>query len=216
MLNKEEMFSELAEKYDFLNNIISFKTHKLVKKLALSKLKIKTNSKVLDLCCGTGDLGQIIKEKNPSCEIIGVDFSEDMINIAKQKNPNLKYIKENATNLPFQENSFDYIVIGFGLRNIEQKEKALEEMHRILRKDGEILHLDFCSEFIFKRIYDFYISFITRFFSKNISHYEYLINSKNSFYSTKELISLFKNKNFKVVHSQKLCFGAIAFQILKK
>lgn len=216
MLNNQKMFSELAPRYDFLNNIISFGIHKIIKKNAIDKLKIKPNSQILDLCCGTGDLGQIIKKSNPSCEIIGVDFSEAMLNIAKQKNHNIKYIQENATNLPFQNNSFDYIVIGFGLRNIEDKEKALDEMYRILKEDGKILHLDFCSEFVFKRIYDLYISTITRFFTKNTSHYKYLITSKNDFLALKDLYSFFENKKFKIAHTKKLCFGAISFQILEK
>ena len=113
MLNKQKMFSKMAKDYDFLNNIISFRMHKFVKKIAISKLDIKSNSKILDLCCGTGDLGQIIKEDNPSCKIIGVDFSKDMLEIAKQKNPNNEYIEEEAINLSFSNNTFDYIVIGF-------------------------------------------------------------------------------------------------------
>lgn len=216
MLNKQKMFSKMAKDYDFLNNIISFRMHKFVKKIAISKLDIKSNSKILDLCCGTGDLGQIIKEDNPSCKIIGVDFSKDMLEIAKQKNPNNEYIEEEAINLSFSNNTFDYIVIGFGLRNIDDKEKVLNEMCRVLKERGKILHIDFCSEFVFKTFYDFYISTIIRLFTKNIEPYKYLINSKNTFLSTKELISLFERKNFKITYSKKLCVGSIAFQILEK
>ena len=82
----KNLFDNLSNKYDFMNNIISFGTHKLIKKKAVRSLKIKPNSKVLDLCCGTGDLGAIIKEIEPTCDVVGVDFSQQMLEIARKKN----------------------------------------------------------------------------------------------------------------------------------
>ena len=138
-MNIKNLFDNLANKYDFMNNIISFGTHKFIKKLAIKELNIKPNSKVLDLCCGTGDLGSIIKETEPTCDITGVDFSENMLEIARKRNPKNTYWNFDTTNLPFEKNSFDYIVMGFGLRNIVQKNKALEEIHRILKPNGTVI-----------------------------------------------------------------------------
>ena len=78
-LEIRNMFDKISEKYDFMNNIISFGLNEYVKTQAIKALNIKPNSKVLDLCCGSGDLGKIIKKIQPSCDVIGVDFSQNMI-----------------------------------------------------------------------------------------------------------------------------------------
>ena len=114
--NIKSLFNKISQKYDFMNNIISFGMHKNVKLTSIKALKIEPNSKVLDLCCGSGDLGRIIKKIQPSCDVIGVDFSPKMLEIARLKNPNITYWEIDATDLPFEKNSFDYIVMGFGLQ----------------------------------------------------------------------------------------------------
>lgn len=140
---KKEMFNKIAAKYDFLNNIISFGLHKYIKMRAVKALEIQPDSKVLDLCCGSGDLGKMVKEIQPSCDVIGVDFSSKMIELARFKNQNITYWELDALNLPFEKNSFDYVLMGFGLRNINDKGKVLEEIHKILKSNGKFLQLDF-------------------------------------------------------------------------
>ena len=82
----EKMFDDISPIYDMMNNLISLNTHKIIKKSALKRLKIKNNAKILDLCCGSGDLAFLIQEMYPDCEIIGVDFSSKMLEIAQEKN----------------------------------------------------------------------------------------------------------------------------------
>ena len=182
--NIKTLFNKISKKYDFMNNVISFGTHFLVKKEAIKSLEIKPNSKVLDLCCGSGDLGRIIKKYHPTCDVIGVDFSPKMLEIARQKNQNITYWEMDATELPFEKNSFDYIVMGFGLRNIPEKNKAIEEIHRILKNNGKFLHLDFGAQNCLSNIYDNIVLLLAKIFVKNTKEYKYLIISKNRLFKT--------------------------------
>lgn len=209
------MFNKISSEYDFLNNIISFFTHILVKKAALKTLNIKDGAKVLDLCSGSGDLGRIVKDTMPGAEVFGVDFSENMIQIAKKKNPDIKYLNADALQLPFEDNYFDYIVMGFGLRNIPDKNRALSEIYRTLKYDGKFLHLDFGKKTIFNKIYDVVVTFFASFF-KDKEAYLYLIKSKNNFFSPEELIKIFKDAGFDCILKKELLFKIISFQIFIK
>lgn len=218
MANNEikNMFNKISAKYDFMNNILSFGTHKIIKSIAIKNLNIEPKSKVLDLCCGTGDIGAIIKKLHPDCDVIGVDFSEEMLNIAEKNNKTITYRQANALSLPFEKNSFDYVVMGFGLRNIPEKNKAIEEVHRILKTNGKFLHLDFGNHNLPSRLFDILILFIARIFLKNTKPYKYLILSKRNFLQPEELIELFKFNRFKYEQHKNLLFGIISYQIMKK
>ena len=120
------MFNMIAKKYDLANNIMSFGMQKYCKNSAIKMLDIKSNSNVIDLCCGTGDLSAIIKKFNPDCQITGIDFSENMLKIAKSKHKNIQFWQGDVTNLPYEDNFFDIAVMGFGLRNILNAEKSVE------------------------------------------------------------------------------------------
>ena len=211
-----KMFDKISSNYDFINNLISFGTHRIVKKYVITKLNIKPNSKVLDLCCGSGDLGEIIKQIQPSCDVIGVDFSPQMIEIARKRNQNITYWEADATMLPFEKNSFDYVVMGFGLRNIEKKNKALDEIHRILKTNGSFLHLDFAKTNRISRLYDSIILLLSKLFIKDTKPLKYLVMSKNRFLSDAELIELFTFNKLKCVNQKSLCLGIISFQISEK
>ena len=215
-LEIRNMFDKISEKYDFMNRIISFGLNEYVKTQAIKALNIKPNSKVLDLCCGSGDLGKIIKKLQPSCDVIGVDFSQNMIELARKKNPNITYRQMDVTSLAFEKNSFDYIVMGFGLRNIQQKNKALEEIYRTLKSEGQFLHLDFGKHNIYSKIYDSIILFLVKFFTKNTKPYKYLILSKRNFLEPDELIEIFKFNKFKYYTHKNLLFNIISYQIMKK
>ena len=210
------LFDNLSNKYDLMNNIISFGTHKIIKKSAIKALKIRPNSKVLDLCCGTGDLGAIIKEIEPTCDVVGVDFSEQMIELARRKNPNITYWIGNATDLKFEKNSFDYIVMGFGLRNIPEKNKAIEQIYKTLKVNGLFLHLDFGKQNKMSKIYDNIILFLAKLFTKNIKPYKYLVLTKNNFLEPEELIDLFKFNKLEYLTHKNIMFEIISYQIMQK
>lgn len=212
----KEMFNKISLKYDQINNIMSFGTHKYIKYDCVKNLEIKPHDNILDLCCGTGDITGIIKKIYPNCCIIGVDFSENMIKIAESKNKNIRFFQGDATNLPYGDNSFDIVTMSFGLRNIQNAEKAIEEIYRILKPNGQFLHLDFGEKNFLSKIYDKLTPFLVRFFTNNTLPYSYLIQSKQEFLTPKDLIKDFENKGFRFHKRKDYLFGVISSQIMKK
>ena len=204
--NIKKMFNEIAPKYDFMNNIISFGLHHIVKKIAVNKLTLKNDATALDLCCGTGDISKILANKKWIKKVTGIDFSTTMLEIAKKKNYHnkIEYINADCLKLPFEDNFFDIITIFFGLRNIPDKEKAIKEIYRVLKPDGEILHLDFQNG---NRFLDFIFDFLAPAFAKILTKtpdaYKYLVKSKQNFLKPNELKNMFSAYKLK----QKSCFN---------
>ena len=156
------LFDEIASYYDKMNNFISFGTQYFIKKSAISKLNIKKSSRVLDLACGTGDIVKIAS--SIECEIIGLDISNNMLEIAKEKNPEKEFILGDILSLPFSDFEFNYAIITFGLRNVENRTRALSEINRILKKGGKFLHLDFGEHNFFSKIFDYFTPLIVKIF----------------------------------------------------
>ena len=211
-----KMFNEIAGKYDCINDAMSFGMHYKIKSECIKLLGINFGDNVLDLCCGTGDLAILINKYQPKCHITGVDFSEKMLEIARQKSDKIHFMQADSTNLPFEDNTFDIITIGFGLRNIQNAEKAIEEIYRILKPNVRFLHLDFGKRNIFSKIYDLLIPIMTRFLTNNNLAYEYLIESKKIFPTPKELVKDFESKGFKLLKMKSFAFGVISAQIMQK
>lgn len=215
----QKMFDTIAERYDFNNNLISLGLHKKVKELAVKKLKLNKNSKILDLCTGTGDIALYLKKEFPSSDITAIDFSQEMISIAKNKSKNydIKFLQADCISLPFDNDSFDVCTISFGLRNIENQNSALKEIYRVLKKDGIFMHLDFGKSSNFAdKIFDFIVPPLVKIFYKNSIPYDYLLESKKTFKSPDELIKTFENYGFKFERRHDFLFGVISSQIMKK
>jgi len=205
----KQMFNDIAKSYDFNNNIISFGFHKYVKQLAINSFQFEGNC--LDLCTGTGDIAEILYKKG--CNVTGLDFSKNMLEIARKKHPYIEFIEGDCTSLPFENNSFDAITISFGLRNIEDYNKALKEIYRVLKPNGKIFHLDFCKENILANIlYDFIIPKLVKIFYGNNLPYKYLVQSKQEFFDLKTLQHIFETQNFKFKTQKIFLFGTIASQ----
>lgn len=212
----KEMFNNLSGCYDSYNNFISLFLHKFIKKKAVKSLDIKQNLKILDLCCGTGDLAGIIQKNHPENEITGIDFSSKMLEIAKRKNKNIKFIEAQAEKIPFKDNCFDIILMSFGLRNIKDIDSSIEEIYRVLEYKGKFLHLDFGNKTLTSRIYDTILTLIIKLFFKNKNSYFYLINSKKEFLSPDELVKKFESFGFKHLKTKYYLCGIISYQIFKK
>lgn len=210
------MFNMIANKYDFVNNVMSFGTQNHVKNRAIKMLDIKPHDNVIDLCCGTGDLSGIIKKTSPHACITGIDFSEKMLSVAKEKYTDICFMQGDVTNLPYADNSFDFAVMGFGLRNILNAEKAVEEVYRILKPNGKFLHLDFGRKNFASRVYDKMTPLLIKLFTENTQAYSYLIKSKQEFPTPKDLIKDFKSKGFKLVKRKDFLCGVISAQVLEK
>lgn len=212
----QTMFNMIAQKYDMINNIMSFGTQMRIKSACIKSLDIKPHANVLDLCSGTGDLAGLIKKIQPDACVTGIDFSINMIDIAKDKHPTVRFLQGDATSLPYEDNTFDIVTMGFGLRNIQNAEKAVEEIYRILKPNGKFLHLDFGEKNIVSKIYDKITPLIVSRFTDNTPAYSYLIKSRQIFPTPAELIKDFESKGFKLYKREDYLLGVISSQIMVK
>lgn len=210
------MFNMIADKYDFVNNAMSFGTQNYVKNQSIKLLEIPHHAKVIDLCCGTGDLSKIVKKQSPTALVTGIDFSDRMISIAKTRVQEVEFLQGDVTNLPYSDESFDFAIMGFGLRNILNAEKAIEEVYRILKSGGYFLHLDFGKKNFASKIYDLLTPILIRLFTENREAYSYLIKSKREFPTPDDLIKDFESKGFKFVQRKDFLCGVISVQVLQK
>lgn len=212
----KNMFDEISSYYDFMNNVISFGMHYVIKFLAIKELKIEPRTMILDLCCGTGDFTKIISKFYPRARIIGFDISEKMIKLAKIKNPLGVFMQGDCTDLPFEDGEFDYVTMGFGLRNIENRDEAISEIYKVLKKGGKFLQLDFGEHNFISKIFDFVVPLEVKLLKKEPQNYEYLLKSKNEFPEPDELIREFEKHGFKYVKKCCFLFDTISVQIVEK
>ena len=143
-----DLFATIAPRYDLLNDLQSFGMHRLWKRRVVSLATVKPNDWALDLCCGTGDIAFALAQQD--AEVTGLDFSEKMLDVAKTRLenaeteiPDLRFIQGDAQELPFPDNSFDAVTMGYGLRNLSSWERGLDEMIRVAKPGGRIVVLDF-------------------------------------------------------------------------
>jgi demethylmenaquinone methyltransferase/2-methoxy-6-polyprenyl-1,4-benzoquinol methylase len=141
-----DLFATIARRYDLLNDLQSFGLHRLWKRRVTSLAAVKPGDRALDLCCGTGDIALALAEQG--ADVTGLDFSEKMLEVAahrleKAHCPRLKLVQGDAQSLPFPDNSFDAITVGYGLRNLSNLETGLREMVRVARPGARIVALDF-------------------------------------------------------------------------
>ena len=206
----EKIFSVIAKRYDMLNSILTLNIDKIWRKKAIKLCEIKENHKVLDLCCGTGQMiNYECKAVGKNTTVIGVDFSQEMLNVGvKRLNQSLKeykfkLIRESILELPFEENKFDCITIAFGLRNISDKSKALSEMYRVLKPGGKIVCLELSKPNIpiLKNIYNLYFNHVLpavgALGTGDKKAYYYLRDSVNNFLNKKQLKEKFEDIGFK-------------------
>jgi demethylmenaquinone methyltransferase/2-methoxy-6-polyprenyl-1,4-benzoquinol methylase len=141
--NIQKMFNNIAPKYDLLNRLLSFRRDVAWRKKAISLLKIRENNTVLDLACGTGDMMIELLNTIPTVNLIGTDFSINMLEIARKKNITQPLLAGDAHYLPFKDETFDRIMIAFGFRNVTDKPKGLEQMCKVLKPGGILCILEF-------------------------------------------------------------------------
>lgn len=160
-----DVFHSVAEKYDLMNDLMSFGIHRIWKRFSIQCSGVRRGQKVMDLAGGTGDLAaQFSRLVGEEGKVVLVDINDSMLKVGREKLRNrgilgnISYVQANAEVLPFQDNTFDCITISFGLRNITEKNRALRSMYRVLKSGGRLLILDF-SKPLFKflnKAYNFY------------------------------------------------------------
>ncbi|OAA90614.1 bifunctional demethylmenaquinone methyltransferase/2-methoxy-6-polyprenyl-1,4-benzoquinol methylase UbiE [Clostridium ljungdahlii] len=208
-IDVQNIFSSIAENYDKLNSILTFNIDKVWRKKAIRVCDLKVDSKVLDLCCGTGQMiNYACRKVGKNTEVIGLDFNQEMIDVGyKRLNQNIKaynfrLIKGNVLELPFEDNSFHCVTIAFGLRNVKDKNRALSEMYRVLKPGGKLVCLELSNPElpILKELHSVYLTFVLPTIgyigTKNKGAYAYLKDSIKNFMPKKKLKLLFDDTGF--------------------
>ena len=220
------MFDNIAETYDLLNLILSFRMDYMWRRIAIKNIK-NNPKKILDVATGTADLA-ITASKYTNAKITGIDISKKMLHIGNKKIKNKKLSNRislqlaDAENLPFKDNSFQAITVGFGVRNFENMDKGLSEMYRVLTKNGLILIIEPSkpSTFPIKQIYNLYFSNILPLLGKIISKdkdaYKYLNQSVNHFPSKTQFLNKLNEIGFINCKHIPLTLGIVSLYIAEK
>lgn len=212
------MFNNIAPRYDFLNHFLSAGIDYKWRKKAIKIIGQKQPKTILDVATGTGDLAIAALKIHPE-KIIGVDIAEDMLavgkNKLKEKDPDhiISLEKGDSENLSFEDNSFDTVMVAFGVRNFENLEKGLSEMYRVLNKNGLVMILEFSKpkSFPVKQLYSFYFKYILptlgRMISGDQAAYTYLPESVDMFSDGENFLNILQKVGFKETAHKPLTFG---------
>lgn len=185
-----DLFARIARRYDFLNDLQSFGLHRRWKRRVVRLAAVQPGSRALDLCCGTGDLAFALAQSG--AETTGLDFSAEMLEVAKERKQKniphsalhtLHFLQGDAQQLPFPENSFDIVTVGYGLRNLTSWERGLDEMFRVAKPGARLIVLDFGkpANALWRAIYFAHLKLsvplIGLLFCGNASAYAYILES---------------------------------------
>jgi demethylmenaquinone methyltransferase/2-methoxy-6-polyprenyl-1,4-benzoquinol methylase len=221
-----EMFDNIANSYDFLNHSLSLGMDNVWRKIAIKKLTNNPKT-ILDIATGTGDFA-VSAAKYTDAKITGIDISQGMLNVGIEKirkknlNNRISLQLADSESLPFNDNTFDAITAGFGVRNFENLNKGLSEMKRVLNKDGiaVILEPSTPKYFPLKQFYKLYfhhvLPTIGAWISKDKSAYSYLPESVDAFPSGEKFIIELKNVGFRDCKHIPLTFGIVSLYIAIK
>ncbi|HLR63163.1 MAG TPA: demethylmenaquinone methyltransferase [Lentibacillus sp.] len=227
--SKEErvhhVFEKIYSQYDSMNSIISFQRHKAWRKDVMKRMAVEEGSVALDVCCGTGDWSISLAEAaGVTGKVIGLDFSSNMLSVAEEKNKTLQYkqlsfIQGNAMKLPFDDNTFDYVTIGFGLRNVPDYMTVLKEMHRVVKPGGKAVCLETSQPTLigFRQGYYLYFRFIMpllgKMFAKSYKEYAWLHESTKNFPNRQKLKQMFYSAGFPRVSVKQYTGGVAAMHM---
>ena len=215
----EQMFDNISGNYDGLNRIISLGSDKKWRKKVVKMVAERKPDSILDIATGTGDLAIKFASKTNASKIIGLDLSDGMLSIARKKvldtplAKKVQFVQGDSEALPFENNTFDAITVSFGIRNFEDLEKGLSEIHRVLKPKGlfVILETSVPSKAPFKQGYHFYsktiLPLIGKIFSKDKVAYSYLSESASVFPNGEVLNNILRKIGFIEVENNPQTFG---------
>ncbi|MDO7905079.1 demethylmenaquinone methyltransferase [Paenibacillus sp. JX-17] len=220
-----EVFESIAGKYDVMNDILSFRRHKAWRKLTMRKMDMRPGDTAIDLCCGTCDWTLSMAQASESGHIVGLDFSRNMLDVGQYKidqqsrGKQITLVQGNAMSLPYEDNSFDYATIGFGLRNVPDLRQVLQEMQRVVKPGGRVVCLELSKPTWqpFKGLYYFYFQNILpslgKLFAKRYEQYKWLPDSLVTFPGREELAAIFRETGLQQVEAYPLTGGIAALHI---
>lgn len=224
----KDIFASVTDNYDFLNRFLSGRRDVAWRKRTVSEMQFFNTHRFLDVATGTGDLALDCANTYPDVNVVGVDFVQEMVNNGMKKvdTQNLNHRVDlkwgDATNIEYEDDSFDVTAIAFGIRNIPDKEKALSEMKRIIVPGGQVMVLELTTpkSGFWRNTYNFYLNGVlpklAKWFTKNPSAYEYLADSIMNFSTRREFLALMESMGIKNCRAIPLTFGVCTLYIGQK
>ncbi len=218
-----EVFHSVANKYDLMNDLMSFGVHRLWKRVTIDMSGARAGNCILDLAGGTGDLSkQFARIVGAQGKVILADINASMLNVGRERLNNegcvgnIEYVQANAEELPFADNYFDVITIAFGLRNVTDKQKALNSMTRVLKPGGRLLVLEFSKpqSKLMSKAYDMYsftaLPFMGKLVTNDSESYKYLAESIRMHPNQKTLKGMLEEAGLVRVSYQNMTNGVVA------
>lgn len=224
----ERMFDGIAHSYDLLNHTLSFGIDKHWRKAAIDSLRPYHPQRILDVATGTGDFAILATRELRPKELLGVDLSEGMMNVGRQKvkdaglGDTIRFQKEDCLNLTLESDSFDAVMVAYGIRNFEDLDKGLREMHRVLRPDGRLVIIELTSpiHFPMKQLFWLYSHVLMPTLGKIISRdskaYAYLPATMEAFPQGEVMQHILQKAGFKEVRFKRFTFGLSTMYCAKK
>jgi demethylmenaquinone methyltransferase/2-methoxy-6-polyprenyl-1,4-benzoquinol methylase len=209
------MFDRIAPFYDVMNKVMTAGLDRRWRKATIRET-VKPGDRVLDACCGTGDLAVAARAAGAG-EIVGVDFSEQMLERARRKDPELEWIQADVLALPFEDASFDAVVVGFGVRNVEDLEAGIRELRRVLRPGGRLGILEITTprgplKVFYKLWFDRIVPLLGRVLPGGDA-YTYLPASVRRFPGPEDLAELLRTSGFGGVRFRRFGGGIVALHV---
>lgn len=217
------VFDSVAQKYDVMNDVMSFGIHRLWKRQTIDSSAVRKGQTVLDLAGGTGDLAaKFSRIVGPEGKVVLADINDSMLKVGRDKLRdmgivgNVEYVQANAEELPFADNHFDLITIAFGLRNVTDKDKALRSMLRVLKPGGRLLVLEFSrpQHDLLNTLYDFYsfnvLPQMGGLIANDKDSYQYLAESIRMHPDQETLKAMMSEAGFEQVTYQNMTGGIVA------
>ena len=224
----EKMFDNIAPTYDCLNHTLSLGIDRRWRKHAIDSLKAFSPQTILDIATGTGDFAIMAAERLKPRQLIGADISQEMMEIARQKVEErnlgevISFQREDCMQLSFDDNRFDAVTVSYGVRNFENLDKGLREIHRVLKPGGHLLLVELAApdKFPMKQLFWLYshlaIPLIGCFFSRDMKAYSYLTQSVQAFPKGEIMEGIIRNAGFEKVTWKRFTFGISTMYIGEK
>jgi demethylmenaquinone methyltransferase / 2-methoxy-6-polyprenyl-1,4-benzoquinol methylase len=220
----EQMFDSIAPRYDLLNRVLSAGIDQKWRKKVIRLILEKSPQRVLDVATGTADLA-IMAANSGVPNTVGVDISEEMLAVGRKKVVSKGLTEKvalqtgDAEQLPFEDAQFDACMVSFGVRNFEDLDEGLREIHRIIRPGGRLVVLEFSrpAAFPIKQLYGFYNSYILpnigKLLSGDSAAYTYLPESIVAFPEGDAFLDHMRKAGFKTVRDERLTFGIASIYV---
>lgn len=224
-----DVFHSVAKNYDLMNNLMSLGIHHLWKRFTVELSQVRPGQSVLDLAGGSGDLTRLLSKKvGDSGQVVLADINSAMLNVGRDRLldeglfKNINFVQGNAQCLPFADNTFHCITMGFGLRNVTDKEEALRSMYRVCKPGGKLMVLEFSTPTLpgLKPVYDWYsfniLPKVGKFIAQDEESYQYLAESIRMHPNQDDLKEMIEKAGFEDCQYHNLSGGIVALHVAYK